>query len=78
MIELNVICDKCGETIFTKQITKSITDFINEKSYCINDAFTGECLSVPFFTPSMIIDGKHLHYCNKCKKEIKITLRLGD
>lgn len=78
MIELNVICDKCGETIFTKQITKSITDFIDENSYCINDALTGECLSAPFFTPSMIIDGKHLHYCGKCKKEIKIQLRLGD
>lgn len=78
MIEIKVICDGCGEVINTRKTLQDLREFIDDSDHYINNALTGEHIVSPFFTPSMIIDGKHLHYCNKCKKEIIIPIRLGD
>lgn len=78
MIEINVICDGCEKVIDTRKTSQDFREYVNDNDYYINDALTGERIINPFFTPSMIIDGKHLHYCKECKKEIKMTLRLGD
>lgn len=71
MIEINIICDKCGEVIHTRKISQKFEDYVNLE-------VLGRRIISPIFEPSMIVGNKHLHYCLNCEEEVKKILKLEE